>query len=200
MGVLPLNMEHCNYDKHDFCLSPSNIEAYSAINGNIIACLITGAKSSGKTHLAHIWNTQNGGKFLSEGERYNGGDIVIENIENVNQNWLFEIYNAVQNNGCKILLTANNKDFRIDTPDLKSRILSMPHYHIKQADDELLRQIIFKEFTNRQLQISNDIVEYLMKNLARDINSVIMAVEKIDRQSFEENTKITIPFIKKTIL
>ena len=70
---------------------------------------------------------------------------------------------------------------------------------IYAPDDDLLKSLIVKQFMDRGIMVSSDVVEFIVKNIDRNASSVKYLVEQADLLSFEEKRNITIPFIKKII-
>ena len=58
---------------------------------------------------------------------------------------------------------------------------------------------MIKQFNDRQLSINIEVVEYILKRINRTYQSVSDIVKLIDKISFEENTPLTIPLVKKAL-
>jgi len=52
---------------------------------------------------------------------------------------------------------------------------------------------------NRGLDLTDDVVTYLLKRSTRDMGSLFTLFEKLDKASMVEKRKLTIPFIKDYI-
>ena len=70
---------------------------------------------------------------------------------------------------------------------------------IKHPDDELLKAIIVKQFADRQVKISEKVVNYIMKNTERSFSAIRALVSKIDEISMAEKKKITTAIVKKAL-
>ena len=174
------------------------------------AMVICGAKGSGKTHLANQWNSRVDAEFID--------NRFIENIHNFQspkqkyyiledlhlitcENSLLHFFNMVKETGSYILFTSLYSPSRIgfNLPDLKSRLNAIPVIELQEPDDELLLRILAKFFYDRQLNVSEEAIKYLLYRIDRSIESAKNIVNKLDYMSLIEKKAITIPFIKETM-
>ena len=80
--------------------------------------------------------------------------------------------------------------------DLKSRMLSIPQINIGLPDDELLKNLLIKQFADKGVLVDLEVINYLIKRIDRSFESIIKMVSKINALSLEKSKKITIPFFK----
>lgn len=194
------------YNTEDFIVSLCNLEAYKYVTEDISwplgRLIILGEKGSGKTHLAKIWQSISGAQFICSfsdllNQQETNDKFIIDTF-NISDNELFDIINHCQNNSFELLITLNSVDnFKLN--DLKSRINASKKILIKQPDLETLKILIFKHFSQRQLNISQDVVEYIASRFERSYCFIQELINEIDRLSLEEKRNITIPLIKKVI-
>ena len=78
-----------------------------------------------------------------------------------------------------------------------SQEVSFPVANIYPPDDEFLKALLVKQFLEKDIIVTPDIIEYIIKHIPRHASSVKYLVEQADLLSFEQKHKITIPFIKK---
>ncbi len=198
----------CDYLEHDYIVSLCNLEAYKAVQGEVVwpnnQLLIIGDESSGKTHLAKIWQEKVGATFLNDGDDFanyinKSSAFILEDIETVkSEEYLFHLINFVRNNSFSLLLTAKYlPDFLL--ADLKSRITAMHKILIKQPDDEMLKILLLKQFSDRQLRINNEVIEYILTRTERSFEFVAKLVNLIDQMSLSEKKGITVPMVKKVM-
>ena len=204
--------------EEDFLPSKSSEEAVKWIgrwpdwNGG--HCLILyGSQGCGKTHLSHVWQKMTSAQIikLDDLQSFDFANsenflIIIEDVlkgleNNDNQEKLLHIYNWVLEQGGYLLLTstAHPKKWKIDLADLSSRMLATNAVKIKDPDDELLKAIIVKQFADRQVSISEKVLNYIMKNTERSFAAVRKLVSKIDEISMTEKKKITTAIVKKAL-
>ena len=212
MSQIPLYFhQKTSYLEEDFICSGSNEDAYNFIaqwpDWLIKIAFIYGEEKCGKSHLTHIWQQKSDAIFLDiktfEIENLEPNrNYILENISDIEpQEKLFHLYNHVNNQGGFLLLTDNNPLSQIDftLADLKSRLNSIPMIEIFPPDDFLLRTILIKSFSDRQLRVGNDVVEFILLRIKRSFSAINEIVIDIDKYSMQESSRITIPFIKKYI-
>lgn len=178
------------HNSEDFIITNANVEAFRAvINPHLWSekrLLIIGDAGSGKTHLADI--------FMAN----NPTAITIENIETICQEELFHSINAARNSNTLLLLTSSTLPaFTLN--DLKSRINATHKILIKPADDFLLKVIIRKQFSDRQISIKDEVIDYIMTHSERSYKSIKKLVSDIDRLSLAAKRNITIPLVKNLV-
>ncbi|MGJ8694290.1 MAG: DnaA regulatory inactivator Hda [Thalassotalea sp.] len=117
------------------------------------------------------------------------------------QQAVFDLYNRVTEQGHKIVITANDSvsNLNITLPDLNSRLSWGETELVKPLSDE--EKIIAVQYHGKQrgLEISVEVTRYIINHQARDMKSLIGALNKLDNASIREQRKITIPFIKEVL-
>jgi chromosomal replication initiation ATPase DnaA len=191
------------FSADDFVVADANREAFSWITewpkwpGN--ALLLHGPKSSGKTHLAHIWAKKSGAEFSNDAAK---PALVLENIESfVDQEKLFHLINRMKEKNGWFLLTANAPvaQLQVTLPDLASRLKAMPSVGLNPPDDQLLKSVLMKLFSDRQLKVPAAAIDFILSRMNRSFLDAAALVEKIDTLSAEEKRGITIPLVKKAL-
>ncbi|HPF47523.1 MAG TPA: DnaA/Hda family protein, partial [Emcibacteraceae bacterium] len=126
-------------------------------------------------------------------------DQYIDNIET--QHSLLHLYNWIREQGGYLLLTAGArpKSWPLSLKDLSSRLLATETVEIKAPDDELLKAVINKQFSDRQITVGDDVVNYLVARTERSFEAVRQMVQKIDDLSRMEKKKITIASARKAM-
>lgn len=197
-----------SYAHEDYIILAGNKCAHDFIvNDKTWGCLILyGPSGSGKTHLAHIWQKLNKAVFIDLNNFISaisaGNAFILEDIEKIQNEVLFlHCYNYAKENGKKLLLTSslipNAMNFRLN--DLKSRILSTISVGITLESEELLRLLLVKQLTDRQLQVSPRIIDYILTQSERSLRRIRHIVDAIDKKSMYRSTGITIPFVRSIL-
>jgi len=209
-----LNFGHeSKYDIKDFLVSGSNEIAFKWISdfpnwkGQKIS-IIYGDAGCGKTHLGKIWqNKSEALSFIDSNSKEEiidslskGRNILIDDCDKLDDDkLLYNIYNICKEESSGfVLLTSVSRpiDWKIELADAKSRILSLNAIKIEKPDDFLLSGLLVKLFTDRQLKVSPEIINYLLLRMNRSFNDAICLVDKIDKLSLEKKRNITIPLVK----
>jgi DnaA family protein len=59
--------------------------------------------------------------------------------------------------------------------------------------------LIFKQFSNFSIVISEEVINYLVKILPREVPKILSIISEINQNSLISKRKITIPFIKQIL-
>lgn len=221
---LPLVFEHQPYlDKEDFMVARCNIEAVQTLeewpHWSFFAVCLYGPSGCGKTHLANIFSNQVSvlTHYPYKIPNIKAKDLKLETVhplfqkhnclivedlnENINQEAMFHLYNLYRNEGGHILFTSEIAPARLkfSLPDLQSRLNIIPAIEIGEPDDELLSALIVKLFTDRQIVISQDIVNYILANMQRSFAYTRKLIAEIDHISLARKRAVSIPIVKEAI-
>ncbi|MGL9702423.1 DnaA ATPase domain-containing protein [Wolbachia endosymbiont of Cimex lectularius] len=191
-----------DYSRQNFIILDENKHVYHSVIDNLSwKCLILfGPKSSGKTHLAHIWQSMNDAIFINVNNfiseiRYSNA-FILEDIQNVqDEAMLLHCYNYMKENNKRLLITSSTSPNKLNfkLKDLSSRILSTISVKIPSASEELLRIMLMKRFSDKQLKIDLKVIDYILARVERSFYSISEIIEKIDDESMGSN--VTLPFI-----
>ncbi|WCR58562.1 DnaA ATPase domain-containing protein [Wolbachia endosymbiont of Ctenocephalides felis wCfeJ] len=196
------NNNQIDYCQQNFIVLDENKHVYNSVIGDPFwKCLILfGPKGSGKTHLTHIWQSVNNAIFINVNNfvsemRYSDA-FILEDIQNIqDEAMLLHCYNYMRENDKRLLITSSTSPKRLNfrLKDLSSRILSTTNVKIPPASEELLRIMLIKRFSDKQLRVNLRVIDYILARIERSFCSVNKIIEKIDNESMGSN--ITIPFI-----
>lgn len=179
----------------DFFVSKANSLAFEVVqnwaNWNDRRVLITGGKGSGKTHLSHVWANLSGAKFIElnnqEQDLSNIKTLIIENIDLIIsiptfEEKLFHLLNFAKQLDIYVLMTSSVAASRLGVQllDLSSRLQATEHFPIYPPDDALLSAVLVKQFSDRQINISPSLIEYVLKRITRSLSSVSNFVVSLD--------------------
>lgn len=196
-----------SFKPEEFVTSVANLTAHNAIlnyekwpNRSL---LLIGEEGSGKTHLCSIWQQKsNAVKLYEEDESFlvcNAYGFIFENIEKCkNEHFVFHLINFCKENGIYLLMTAEYlPSFKIK--DLASRISSMLKIEIRQPDEDLLKALIYKRFSEMQIKVEPEVIDYLLNQINRNYSFVKKFTHEINKLSLQEKRSITIPLVKKVL-
>jgi len=159
--------------------------------------LIIGSEKSGKTLLAKLWEKNTGAIFINGLDDLDDNErIIVDNVENYNDSTLINIINFAQEKSLSLLLTCS-KYPSFNLKDLNSRIKSIYKVVLKEPDERLAKLLIEKFFRQKQISISEEIIESIYQNIERKYKSIDEVVNIIDKQSIIRKRKITLQFIQE---
>lgn len=215
---IPMDFSHrVAYGREDFLIAPSNQEAVQWIDmwpkWPAPALIIYGDEASGKTHLSYVWQDRTGAQRIPANDLKDADFgrifecdkcVIIEDVsgyigDREFETALFHLYNMAKEEQAHILLTASSVqsgwDFVI--PDLRSRLCAAPSVSIHEPDDVLLQSILVKLFSDRQLDVSIEVINYILPRTERSFRFIKRLVERADKIALSEKKAVTIPVIRK---
>ncbi|WP_170383280.1 HdaA/DnaA family protein [Ruegeria atlantica] len=194
--------------REDFFVSPANALAVAMISANSWPgnkLVLSGPAGAGKTHLAHVWAAETGGRIIQARDvQYEDvpdlarTPIAIEDVPMVaddpeQQKTLFHLHNLVLAEGHALLMTGRlaPKLWELPLPDLQSRIEGAHHVALDPPDDALLGAVLAKLFVDRQLNPGPDVIAYLVKHMDRRFETAADVVARLDHLALSEKREIT---------
>ena len=203
------------YYEQDYYVSSNNFSAYRLIeswpNWPDKWVNIFGPKGCGKTHLTNILKKKiNLIKILDAkiidkvkiSELNNLDCLIIDNYEqNINENYFYSILNHFKQLDSYVVVNSvlPIKKMKIKLNDLRSRTDVFVSLGIDLPTDDLLRVIISKSFSDKQINLSPKISEYIIKNIERSYDKVFKFIKEIDDLSLSSGKSININLIKKVL-
>lgn len=194
--------------REDFFVSPANALAVAMISatswpGNKL--VLSGPAGAGKTHLAHVWAAETGGRIVqSAALRYDDvpelaqTPIAVEDVPLIagdpeQQKTLFHLHNLVLAEGNALLMTGRSAPnlWALTLPDLQSRAEGAQHVALNEPDDALLGAVLAKLFVDRQLNPGPDVIAYLVKHMDRSFEAAANVVDSLDELALAERRDIT---------
>jgi chromosomal replication initiation ATPase DnaA len=205
---LVLALDHAeSFAREDFLSGPANAAALTLIDrwpdwpDQVMA--LTGPQGSGKSHLASIWAAATGArvlaaKLLTEVDLPTAlatGALVVEDLEptELDERALFHLLNLAREDDAYVLLTARSAPaaFAVSIRDLASRLRVLPSVALAAPDDDLLRALVVKLASDRQLAVDEALVNYLVNRIERSFAGVQAAVKLLDHEAMRQHRPVT---------
>ena len=128
--------------------------------------------------------------------------LIIDSYENnIDEKLLYSIFNQSKQLENYILINSissiKNIDFSLK--DLKSRIDSFLYIGIELPTDDLLKVIISKTLSDKQISINPKISDYIINNVERSYEKMIKFLRDVDEISLSTGKSININLIKKVL-
>ena len=204
------------YYEQDYYVSSNNFAAYRLIeswpNWPDKWVNIYGPKGCGKTHLSNILKKKISVVEIFDAKKIDEEKIskfdkldclIIDNYENnIDENFLYSILNHFKQLDKYVVVNSYSpiKNMKLELRDLKSRTDSFVSLGIELPTDDLLQVIISKSFSDKQIEISPKISEYIIKNIERSYEKVFKFIKEIDDLSLSSGKSININLIKKVLI
>jgi len=216
LAQLTLDLPHrAALGAEDFLVSDCNVAAVKLIDAwpewTDHVQLLTGPAASGKTHLVRVWLERSGAQALSREnfdtdfieDQPEGTPLVVEDADRAgyDEKALFHLLNLAREKRLFVLLTGRDDPSRwgIVLPDLLSRLNGVPAVDIGAPDEALLRTVMLKQFTDRQLDIDPKVLEFLALRVERSLAAAAAAVEAVDQAALASGCKINRQLVLETL-
>lgn len=212
-----------DYRREDFLVADCNREALHMVEAwpswACFALVLYGARGCGKSHLAHVFAEhaaalcqyplsismlQAKDITFHRVERIHRENpcLVVENLNpEIDNEAMFHLFNLYQNEGGYVLFTAEQAPARMKfaLADLQSRLNMLPAVAIREPDDNMLAALIVKLFTDRQIMITPEVLNYIVQNMQRSFSYTLKLVEEVDAISLAYKRAVSIPIVKEAM-
>ena len=201
------------YDAEDFLVSGSNADTVALLDlwpdWPAPTLILVGPPGSGKTHLATMWARRANAVTLRTGDPIDlarlgeGRAVLMEDCDRAlgSEAALFHLLNAVKETKGWLTVTARSKPdaWGIATPDLLSRLRQAPSVELGRPDQALMRAVLVKMFTERQIRIEEEIISFAALHLEQSLEAAVRFVQAADEASLAANRRISRPLAAATI-
>ena len=199
----------------DFLVSSSNAAAVEMIDRwpdwPHPASIVGGPQGAGKSHLANVWRLRSRAGLVAAAALEDarvaalepGSALVVEDVDRgiADEQALFHLLNRARESKLAILLTSRTApgelEFRI--PDLRSRLRALPHVEVQPPDEALLKAVLVKLFSDRQLNVEPAVIDYLALRMERSMAAASRIVAAIDRLALAMHRKVTRPLAAEAL-
>ena len=198
-------------ERDDFYVSDANRLAVTAIDSwpdwSNPVLVLTGGAGCGKSHLANVWQHASKAKSISVDQLdiaslpsfLSQGALVVEDLpgDGLDETALFHLINLTRERGAWLLLTASQPAamWNLSLPDLKSRLAAAGSASLSEPDDALLRAILIKQFADRQLNVDEATISYMVSRMERSAGAARDLVSEIDSQALRQKANVTRRFV-----
>ena len=172
-------------------------------------CLI-GAAGSGLTTMAKAWAEErnahyfSGDEFsklgISEIEAITATDVAIDDVEMLsNAETLLLSLSGIKRHDTRILLAAHTVpgQWRIQSPDLRSRLQGAPLAELPAPDEDLMRARLKRAFARSYLDLPKTVEDYLVTRIGLDYSLIEHSAEVLAGASGDR--PLTIPLAREIL-
>ena len=203
------------YYETDYFVSQNNFSAFKLIDswpnwpGKWLN--IFGEKGSGKTHLTkilekkikktnYVFADKIDNKVIDNLNKFDC--LIVDGYKNnIEEHLLYSILNQSKQLDNFILLISeiaiNEISFQLE--DLRSRISSFVFIGIELPTDDLLKVIITKALSDKQIKISPKLTDFIINNVERSYEKMFKFIKDLDELSLTTGKSININLIKKVL-
>lgn len=213
------------FKNNDFYVSNKNELAYKMIKKwpewPTQVVYIYGSEKCGKSLVCKLWKDISRGIYINKKnflekliaqndltyiQNHNwiidDVDHIISFKDNKYEEKILNLINIIKaSRKHNILMTSRKMPRFLDSglKDLISRISSATVIEMRDPDEILLKKIIEKYLNERNIQINNESLDYLINRIERSYKSALKFAKQIDIMSLEKKTKINKSFLKSIL-
>lgn len=182
--------------REDFLSGPPNAAALALIDAwpdwPHRTMVLAGPEGSGKSHLAAIWARAAGARLIAARaleERtvplaLTTGSLVVEDLapRGFDERALFHLLNLAREDDAFLLLTTRAATLASGSTirDLRSRLQALPVVDLEPPDDALLRAVLVKLFSDRQVRVDESLIAYVVTRIERSFAAARAIVARLD--------------------
>jgi DnaA-homolog protein len=193
MQQLPLGISQGAEPAFDNFVAGRNAEALARVRALAAGTLgerivyLWGEPGSGRSHLLHA------------AARANPGLVIADNVEALDAASQQALFVAI-NEGSAVLAAGAKPPAQLGLrADLTTRLAWGLVYQLVPLGDEDKARHLKSVAAERGLQLSDDIVGYLLTRLPRDMRSLQAVMEVLDRYSLMRKRALTLPLVKEAL-
>ena len=210
--ALPFTLSQI-YDAGDFLADESNATARAWLDATRLdeawpahRLALWGDEGCGKSHLLHVWTRNHGGVLLPgcglrgmqpladllPGLLHVGG-IAVDDADMAPEEPLLHLMNAAAEAGVPLLLAARDAPARWPTrlPDLASRLRAMTVAQVHPPGEAMLRVLLSRLLSARQLVVAEPVQEWLLLHLPRHPAALREAAARLDHTALAAGRPVT---------
>ncbi len=204
----------------DFIEGECNAEALAAVEGwhgwRDGRLVLIGDEGCGKTHLAAIWASESGARFIDAAALSHDnirdvaalGAVIVEDVDcrladasdrRAGEEALLHLFNVMAEQGGRMLFTGRAAPARwgVVLPDLASRLTLPPVFRVGRPDVTLLSHLLLKLFDDREIALDPRVAAFLSLRVERSFGAVQRMVDALDRHSVAVKRPVTIGLAKE---
>jgi chromosomal replication initiation ATPase DnaA len=194
-----------SFAREDFLSGPSNAVALALVDAwpdwSHRTVMLIGPEGSGKSHLAAIWAQAAGARLIAARALEEAsvpaalatGALVVEDLAagSFEERALFHLLNLAREQEAFVMLTARTPPTPLAIPDLSSRLKALPVAAIAPPDDGLLRAVLLKLFSDRQLAVDEALLGYVGTRIERSFAAARALVALLDAEAMRRKRPLT---------
>ncbi len=218
---LPLDLSgDPSYRRDDFLPAEANAVALAWVErwpdwpGPALA--LAGPSGSGKTHLLRIWADCASARLLTPDDLSvaafpavldaigDATSVALDDAQAVagdadRERQLFHLFNWLRERGGWLAMAAVEPPSRwpVALPDLASRLRTAQVAEISPPDDALLAAVLVKLFRDRQVQITADVIDYLIRRMDRSLAAARAVVDAADHQALAQKRPVSVKLLSE---
>ena len=197
MQQLPLSISPAPAPDFDNFVVGPNAEALARVRD-----LAQGALAE---RIVYLWGAAGSGRshLLAAAARADPALVIADDVERLDaqaQQALFNAINAARDGGPAVLAAGAAAPAHLKLrEDLRTRLAWGLVYQLQPPGDEHKARHLKSLAAKRGLELSDEVVGYLLTRLPRDLGSLAAVVDLLDRHSLVRQRAITLPLVREAL-
>ncbi|RME34663.1 MAG: DnaA regulatory inactivator Hda [Gammaproteobacteria bacterium] len=132
--------------------------------------------------------------------------VCVDDIDRIAGNvaWetaLFHLYNRLRDAGHRWVATGRHPvaEAGFILPDLASRLQWGCQLRLAPLADEDRAEALRRRASRRGLELSREVVDYLLTRHSRDLGSLFRLLDRLDSSSLRQQRRLTLPFVRQVL-
>ena len=169
---------------------------------------IVGEKKSGKSFILQLFRKKNQFNYISNKEDFEKkydelflvDKLILDGFQ-INEDKFFSLINHFILHKKYLIISSREPltMLEIKLLDLKSRLKEFLLIEIQNPSDNLIYSLILKYFSDNQIVIKKDLVEYIVKKVDRSYSRIEKFLLKLNDQSIIKKKKIDYKLINEVL-
>jgi DnaA family protein len=174
-------------------------------NQEALASVRALATGDSRERIVYLWSAPGCGRthLLRSAARTNAALVVADDVDSLDaagEHALFVAINEARDGGPGVLAAGPKPPAQLALrPDLRTRLAWGLVYELLPVGDDEKAQHLKRLAEARGLQLSDDILRYLLTRLPRDLASLQSVLEVLDRHSLMRKRALTLPLVKQAL-
>ncbi len=183
---------------------------------------LLGGPASGKTHLLNaaarfarehgrrlqLYDAADFAQTAADGiDALEGGEVIaIDNLDAIAglADWeacCYRLINRCRDGDCRLIYALSRRPAALPLrlEDLRSRLQWGLLLRLPEHDEQAVRDILARRARLLGIELSDDVLGYLLTHHARDLRAQMAILERLDGASLSRQRRVTIPLIKQTL-
>lgn len=197
MQQLPLDISPPEAPGFDNFVAGANAEALAAVRALAAGTLresivyLWGEPASGRSHLLRAAQRANPGLTLADD---------VQALDAKAQQVLFVAINTARERGGAVLAAGDRPPAGLALrEDLRTRLAWGLVYELRPLGDDAKRAYLSALAARRGLQLSPEVVAYLLARLPRDFSSLNRVMEALDKHSLARQRALSLPLVREAL-
>ncbi len=178
-------------------------------NTEALYSLLQAATGRAETRFIYLWGTGGSGKShllqaCTQLAQQHGVDLVIaddvQQLGNEDQINLFNTYNRLRESGGVLIASGEAAPMQMGLrDDLATRLSWGLVYQLHPLSDEEKVQALKTHAAERGMKLPDEVVEYCLRHLRRDLRSLMSTLDALDNWSLTAKKPVTLPLLRQLL-